>query len=430
MLAYLARKEVSIAILLSISMVTVIFPYGFPLFGVLVAAFSFLHFITNKVKFRFSIGFFLFYLCVLFYFLGLLQNEGTMYNRNKSEIINMVSFLLVWIMLSDLTRDKYKTVVDIFAKITANICFVTAAFSLVKFYALLNGTNFAFLYSDTDYPLGTSLVKDYNMFAYGIFAGLLMTVYLMNKSKTTFAITYYSLGLLFCTLSILFSGSRRGWVVAAIVAIFLLVKLFFFLVNFVKNHKRIVRVGMVFSYVTVMVILCFKLFGIEINVANSTEFEKIQYRFETMQSNNIDSSFSERTIRWEYSFDMIREMNVLQLAFGNGFGYLTDFANRFNPQITEDYPHNPIISAFLYSGLFGTVALLFLLGWSIYQTLSNRHILGSYFVLIYLISWPFILISTNTIFSVKMFLMLLVVVSSIPSRSINVRREGILKEAS
>jgi hypothetical protein len=94
---------------------------------------------------------------------------------------------------------------------------------------------------------------------------------------------------------------------------------------------------------------------------------------------------------------------------GNGFVYLHDFGEHFHSnQQRIDYPHNPIASAFLYSGLIGGIFYLFFLGYSLFLYFKYRSILR-YFIVLYLITLFFMIFSGNSHFSAPFFTILSII---------------------
>ena len=57
-----------------------------------------------------------------------------------------------------------------------------------------------------------------------------------------------------------------------------------------------------------------------------------------------------------------KEYNLKQKIFGNGFNFLNWYGYYFyNDKTKSDWPHNPLLSVLLYSGVIGLILYLFLL---------------------------------------------------------------------
>ena len=126
----------------------------------------------------------------------------------------------------------------------------------------------------------------------------------------------------------------------------------------------------------------------------------------------LEKVISPRTMRWKYALELFNNYPLINKIFGNGFDYLYLFAEKFpdpsNPTKKTDYPHNPILSALLYSGIIGAlyyVYFLILVFWY-YWKYRKYHML---FFVLYLISFFFSFVSGNSHFSVPIFAMLSVV---------------------
>ncbi len=82
---------------------------------------------------------------------------------------------------------------------------------------------------------------------------------------------------------------------------------------------------------------------------------------------NIDSISNRfidlRIIRWQFAWQIFtKEYNWRKKIFGGGFNFLNWFGYYFEGDKTNsDYPHNPLISVLLYSGIVGLMIYLFFL---------------------------------------------------------------------
>jgi hypothetical protein len=73
------------------------------------------------------------------------------------------------------------------------------------------------------------------------------------------------------------------------------------------------------------------------------------------------SVYADRTERWRYAkYLWDKEYRWYNKIFGHGFDYLNWYGNKFNNG-NPDWPHNPFISVFLYSGIIGFLFYLWLL---------------------------------------------------------------------
>lgn len=71
------------------------------------------------------------------------------------------------------------------------------------------------------------------------------------------------------------------------------------------------------------------------------------------KSEFIDS----RYVRWKFAFQLLnKKYTFKQKIFGDGYNYITYYGHAFyDNKDNIDYPHNPILSVLLYSGLIGVV---------------------------------------------------------------------------
>jgi O-antigen ligase len=110
----------------------------------------------------------------------------------------------------------------------------------------------------------------------------------------------------------------------------------------------------------------------------------------------------------------------LKKITGGGFDYLRDFGNEFyiknNHRFYFDYPHNPILSAFLYSGILGGVSMIYFFIITFLNFIRGFRSL-IYFICLYVIIFFFAFFSGNSIFGNPEF----VFISLIPFYFIIVR---------
>jgi hypothetical protein len=95
------------------------------------------------------------------------------------------------------------------------------------------------------------------------------------------------------------------------------------------------------------------------------------------------------------------QYSTLQKIIGGGFDYLWDFGHEFyhrnNDRFFFDYPHNPILSAFLYSGILGGLSLVYFFCMTILNFIRGFRSL-IYFICLYVIIFFFAFFSADSIF--------------------------------
>jgi hypothetical protein len=117
---------------------------------------------------------------------------------------------------------------------------------------------------------------------------------------------------------------------------------------------------------------------------------------------NKNKLYSVRTNRWIYSKVVFRDsLSVSQKIFGGGFDYLKMFGTEFG-EVEYDYPHNPFLSAFLYSGIIGGLAYIWFMFLVFYYYIKyyRHHI---YFFICFLVAFYFSFFSVNTHFTIAAF---------------------------
>lgn len=112
----------------------------------------------------------------------------------------------------------------------------------------------------------------------------------------------------------------------------------------------------------------------------------------------------QRVNRWRYALELWQtRYDTKQKIFGQGFKYLEWYGEKFygNPK-RYDFPHNPIISSFLYSGITGGVVYIIFLIMSLWLYWKKRQQLGIFFIM-YLCCMFFCMFSGSSHFSFPLF---------------------------
>lgn len=419
-LKFLSATDNIIAILLAITMLSLSYPYGFPLVAPLTFLLLLLKSMNKNInlKIRINTGFILFFLLVVLYLLGMSMNQGIIYNHNRSDLINIITFFMFWILLSDLKKGDYPKILHKFSKLTVFLSFAVSFVSLYKFIMLINGVQIQAFFMELDYPQGSSLVRDYNMFVLGMSSGLVMSVYLISKSKKISHLLYYLSAFLLIFTSIIFSGSRRGWVLSIVLLTFVLYMGLKYILShgFETNMIRLLKLSFVTTFIAFSLLLTSTVFNVDINF-ESHAITQLTRRLDSLQLDSVNDSFEDsRGVRWRHAEQLYGEYNPAEMIIGSGFSYLPDFGSTFD-QDEENYPHSPMHSALLYSGLLGVVTLISFVLWTLYKAYIQHSTLGIYFLLLLIINFAFIAISSNSIFSSSSLMCMILLILSIPRNS-------------
>lgn len=390
-----------LALLFSTSFFSLCFPYGFPVFPVL-AGLSFLWASSHRqTVLPRHLGVVLLALCVLAYMSGVLQG-GIGYREVRRDMQNVAGVFLVLPVLQGLTRREE------FARFRAWTCTLSAVLltavailSLYKFHLLLQGRTIAFFkVPDRPYPWGTSLVSDYNFFAFAMGIGAVSAVYALVEARTPYRRTGYTASLLLTLASGVLAGSRRFWICLAIALIAApLIAVIWAsrkMLASVADRRWLLRIGFLLGVLVVAVISLIP--ERTATLAFSQASVDLLYRFTTMME--FDKSFAPRASRWEFSLHLAENRSLGEQLVGSGFDYLPTFSRHFMPRGDEDYPHNPILSALLYSGIGG--AFLVLLLWLVsFVGFVRAMRVDTYFLMVYLAANVFLVVSAHSLFSAK-----------------------------
>lgn len=384
------------------------FPYGLPIYTPLVFLFFIIALINNKVRLKINVSIILFLLTICSYVWGMVLNQGVLYTNNISDITNIVMLLLLFLSITNLDNKEYKRMKRK-AHVLITISSISVSiFSLYKFYLLLNNQRLDFLYNGSYYPVGTSLMSDYNMYSLGMLIGLISITYLIINSdslKVGYLLMYSYLPVI---LAVFFSSSRRGLLMLIVLVILIIVQLMrkSEILKSFRNKLLFLSIAG-----TTTIIALFFSENINIQITNTLFLENVLNR--SLGVADITNTVSSRTIRWDYSIKLIEDFTIPQAIFGNGFKYLDFLGNIFKPGF-EEYPHNFFLSTLLYSGILGLVIIVFLLLSVIVRGLINFKQIGVDMNLMFIIGLIFMLVSGNSIFSSKVLGVLILIIICAP----------------
>jgi len=121
-----------------------------------------------------------------------------------------------------------------------------------------------------------------------------------------------------------------------------------------------------------------------------------------------DGLMTSRFDRWQFAWLYFKNQPFYKQLLGCGFNYLKIYPTVFNnpsKEVKNDYPHNPIISSFLYSGIMGGLLYVYFLVLSFLKYWKLRKEL-ELFAILYILTFAFTFFSGNSHFSVPAFTIL------------------------
>jgi hypothetical protein len=390
------------------------FPYGFPLFTPLVFILLSLFIVLNRNIFFDK--FILFYLLLIIIYILSLGIFGELNPKNIIDLVNGIMVLIFFVFFQSIIRSRnqfnqYTKYIQNFIFISS---FIIASIGLIKFFFLLQGMEISFFPSSNgNYPWGTTLVSDYNMFGLCLISGLISGYYIIKRNISLRYHVAVNLMALTIFIASVFAASRRTWFVLSVL---ILVLAGAFLKNLIKNIFLLLgtfklKRSEFLKKLTLCITFAAIIIGIvtfvpkDISIKHTYQLTRIQYRFLTIKNiSEVNLQPGSRYSRYNYAFKLINEYSVLNLLIGNGSNYLQRFGQKFNGS-GFGYPHNPILTAILQSGLIGT---LFVVGYICYcLVLYLKHLKFKetrFCFLIMLISSFYFFVSGNSIFSSKIYI--------------------------
>ncbi len=390
------------------------FPYGFPLFAPsVISLFVLFIFIKNNIFLDKNS---LFYLLLLAIYLLPLGIFGTLYPKNIFDTINGLIVFIFFILFQSIIQNRKQF--NQYTKYMQNFIFISsfiiAALGLLKFYFLLQGVRIPIIYrSGKEYAWGTSLVADYNIFGLCLISGLISGYYILKRGIPLAYIVSVNLMALIIILASIFSSSRRTWfvlfmlllVIAAKFLKNLIINFFVFLSTLELSRTKLLKIISLGIVLIAIVFAIVKFMPKDISIKYPFQLTRIKNRFvNTKNISETQSNPGSRFKKYDYAFHLINEYSILHLIFGNGSNYLKQFGQKFNGS-GYDYPHNPILTAILQSGLLGAIFVIGYICYCLFLYLQNLKFEETrfYFVVALVVSFYY-LISGNSIFSSKIYI--------------------------
>ena len=347
------------------------------------------------------------YLLINFY--GLIITEGKGPALVQKELVwGVILFFSSYAVLMMFRTSNFCSRFDRVSNIIFQVfAAVVAALSILKFSMWSQNIALQWIISsDSSYPIGSALVGDINFFSLTIFILSMTTFSVWRTSKSLVAMLLLSC-LLFCLVFAGFAaGSRRFLIVGCT---FLPVVLF---LNYVRGQISFKELKILFigCMLGLAIVLClvyavdFSRFFESGKIVNDYSFGST---YRTLMLESRAYGFDSRLIRLSFGGSMI---DIKTLVMGSGFDYVMAFGCEFLNCLSGDYPHLPVLSGVLSSGILGGITCILLFVNALYVGLKlmiqskNQIEWGASVVVTVL----FASISGNTLFSIPVFFVVLI----------------------
>jgi hypothetical protein len=412
-------KNKMISVSLSLTFLSVfaalMIPYKFPLFPILIFI-NLLIVIFNLSKttfyYRKNSLIYFYGLYLVLYFISIIFFSFQIFEFFIPDLRNAITCSLLLFTSIVLIKDMnhLKQILWMLYKQLFIVSLVSSMLGLFKFYLMLNGTFIDFLrLSDGSYPLGTSLLNDYNTYSFGLFMGLIIGFGFLKTNITPLKRMMLWISIITLLITISMTGSRRSLLILGVFVLF-------FLISEFRNYLKLITKTLltlrgdirllrpIFGILFVFTITFFFVKKSNFEFSDLSQVEKILIRVESL--GDASGSFNERTKRWHLSNEIFTSMNLKGLLFGNGYNYWVDFVPNRQDKLGTDYPHNIFMSIFFSNGIIGVFLISGLLIISFIVYLKNMKLLFPLLVG-YSISFIYLFISGDQIFSNKAIVLLI-----------------------
>jgi len=249
----------------------------------------------------------------------------------------------------------------------------------------------------------SSLVADYNMSSLVILVGLISGLSLFHQSKHRLMRIGYIPCLIIITFAPLLSGSRRYIIFLG----FSVVLTIFYLLYYLAKNWRTLSLKL--KGAVSIVFICLSIVMVVLGLAVAGNFESmlsanpnhpvtsIVRRYETLGQFK-ETVKDSRGILLGRGIEIFESNDFDKQLLGDGFDYL----DKMSETGDDEYPHNPVVSALLYSGLVGAIVLcvyIFMPLFRIREIIRKSFWVGG----CYLASLFFLIVSGNTYADVFVF---------------------------
>jgi lipopolysaccharide/colanic/teichoic acid biosynthesis glycosyltransferase len=339
----------------------------------------------------------------LFYVLGIFFT-GQLFTRNLNEILELlVAFVLlgVYFILLHVTKTT-ETLLLVFQRLVRYISYsslLVALLGLSKYLMQLKGMHFPF-----ETPIGTSINTDKNFYALYSFLGIIGFIPRLLREQRLGKRWFLQLLVSVLLINIVLSYSYRAILLLAVFFVFILVihpvSWWFgntkWLRNLTVNTRMLVLVGFILAVIVLNP--SFQQYKV---VAQLNRHVSV---YQSRQMELTAQAFHFK--KWDYAWVLFSDLPFHKKLIGDGFGYLEKYGAAFhNDASRSDYPHNPILSALLYSGLVGAIFAFLFLFIAVYYGFIYFKKYPLYSLMLFT-SFVFVFFSGNSLFSVPVFLFL------------------------
>lgn len=356
--------------------------------------------------FEFSRTFYPLYILIFFYLVGvLISNE--LYLLCLKDIMEFVILVIVlyslFLFMHEASDINYlKRIFKKIVRVIGVLSVIIAVLGLLKFIFQLNGI---YLFES---PFGTSINTDTNFYSLFSFLGIISFLPSLVKSDNKKRNILNQFLIFILILNIVFSYSYRSlFLLGLIISLLISTQIISIFRRKKNNLNKNFRLLFYIIIPSIIIILSVS----KINPSLNSKL-KSGYENKFIQDNNNSIEYKKalklafKYDKWEYAIEYFSEQKLINKFFGGGFLYTEKFGEKFHSEIKGyDYPHNPVLSALLYSGLIGALFLLSFLLISLYYgfVYLKKYPL---FSLMLFISSLFVFFSGNSIFSIPVFLFL------------------------
>jgi hypothetical protein len=275
------------------------------------------------------------------------------------EIISSFALILVAVALSRIVVSCWDFFQLRCAGSSLLISFLGSVLGLKKF---IDGTAGDFASLGGEGGISSSLTTDYNMSSLVILLGLIGGIYLSRVMNSVLIKRFILFLVVGASAVPLLSGSRR-YLIFYVASCIIFAFVYFY--NQIRNWSKLAQSArfvfvilgaILLGFPLIIVLLTLGWLDSLIDLSPSHPLMVVLKRYQTL--GEIQSTMKESRGIWlERGLDIWDSYSSSQILFGGGFDYM----EKMSEYASGDYPHNPVLSALLYSGVFGGLFVAWLI---------------------------------------------------------------------
>lgn len=289
----------------------------------------------------------------------------------RSDVVSILqgAVFIVFVSLSKVSLRRREAFWLLLHRSFALLGGIAGYLGLAKLFLMNQGVILDFFYTeDGVYPPGASLNGDYNFFSLGLIIAAGSSAWLIQNDRSYVFYLVSHVGIPGMISAMLLTSSRRALVFVAIGVVAVLFSIIRKKARATSSATEALRRRGRWVVVAAYFVVALSVLASSGSIIakfqaflNEQEVRQVTDRARTL---GTEEAIEGRTLYWDATFKILEDSSPGQWLLGGGFGYVLEMGSIGG--VTEDYPHNFLLSAILYGGVFQLLLTLLLLARSLF----------------------------------------------------------------